>query len=275
MDNIKNFKLDTLFTPSDKMEPEFFPIITDDDPANIDSFSFPEYLPILPLRNMVVFPGVVIPINIGRQSSLKLIKEAFSSDKIIGTLAQRDGAVENPTESDLHQTGTVATILKILEMPDGSTTVIIQGKRRFNALRFVSTEPYFAAQVEALSEAMPQVTDAREFEAIVGSIRDLATRIVKMSPSIPDEAVFAIKNIDNPFFLVNFICANSELKVEVKQDLLTQDNLFKRSIKLLEYLSKELQMLELKVDIQQKVKADLDKQQREFLLNQQIKTIQD
>lgn len=256
------------------MESEFFPIITNDESSNTDKFSFPDLLPILPLRNMVVFPGVVIPINVGREKSLRLIRDAFAKDKIIGTVAQRDHNIEEPQPTDLFKEGTVAQILKILEMPDNSTTVIIQGKRRFNVKEYLSLEPYYTAYVSALDEIMPAEEQSEEFEAIISSIRDMAMKIVKLSPNIPSESVFAIKNIENPFFLLNFICANSEMKVDAKQSLLQERNIFERCIKLLEILTKELQMLELKDDIQQKVKADLDKQQREFLLNQQIKTIQ-
>lgn len=272
---MEEFNLDKILaSDSERGETEFFPIISDEDQNSIEKFDFPELLPILPLRNMVLFPGVVIPISVGRDKSLRLIKEAFKNDKIIGTVAQIDPNVEEPKSDDLNRYGTVASIMKILEMPDNSTTVIIQGKRRFSVKEYLSEEPYFTAYVSALEEVMPMEEQSEEFEALVGTIKDLSMRIIKLSPNIPSEAVFAIKNIDNPFFLINFICANSELKVNVKQSLLEEANLYERSIKLLELLSKEMQMLELKNDIQKKVKSELDQQQREFLLNQQIKTIQ-
>jgi ATP-dependent Lon protease len=275
MDFEKNFNVDKIMgSPNDDSHSEFFPVISDESPENMEKFDMPDLIPILPLRNMVVFPGIVIPISVGREKSLRLVKEAFKKDKIIGTLAQKDLNIEEPGSADLYKTGTVAQILRILEMPDNTTTVIIQGKRRFNVREYLSEDPYFTAYITPLNEQMPADDQSHEFEALTSSIRDLATKIIKLSPNIPSEAVFAIKNIDNPFFLINFICANSEIKIPVKQTLLEEPNMFERSIKLLELLSKELQMLELKEDIQAKVKSELDKQQREFLLNQQIKTIQ-
>ena len=275
MEFMEEFNLDKILaTNSEGSDSEFFPIISDEDQESIDKFKFPELLPILPLRNMVLFPGVVIPITVGRDKSLRVIREAFKNDKTIGTVAQIDPIVDEPKSEDLYRQGTVATILKILEMPDNSTTVIIQGKKRFDVKEYLSEEPYFTAYVAGIDEKMPYEEQSEEFEALVGSIKDLSMKIIKLSPNLPSEAVFAIKNIDNPFFLINFICANSELKTVAKQSLLQESELFERSIKLLELLSKEIQMLELKDDIQRKVKSDLDKQQREFLLNQQIKTIQ-
>ena len=272
---MENFNLDKiLLTENEVDDAEFFPIISDEDQSNIENFKFPELLSILPLRNMVLFPGVVMPINVGRDKSMRLIKEAFKNDKIIGTVSQIDPNIEEPKKEDLNRFGVVASIMKILEMPDNSTTVIIQGKKRFAVKEFLSEEPYFTAYVSGLDEHMPQEEQSEEFEALVGSIKDLSMKIIKLSPNIPSEAVFAIKNIDNPFFLINFICSNSELKVGDKQKLLEEPDLFERSIKLLEFLSKEIQMLELKDDIQRKVKSELDQNQREFLLNQQIKTIQ-
>lgn len=275
MNFTEEFNLDKILAvESEGTEAEFFPIISDDDTESLNKFDVPDLLPILPLRNMVVFPGVVIPINVGRDKSLRLIREAFKNDKIIGTVAQMDATIEEPAKEDLHKTGVVAKILKILEMPDSSTTVIIQGKKRILVRDYLSEDPYFNAYVQPLNEILPGDNQAEEFEALVGSIRDLSTKVIRMSPNLPNEAAFAIKNIDNPFFLINFVCSNSDLKVKAKQSLLEEPSLFERSIKLLEHLSKEVQMLELKEDIQSKVKSELDKQQREFLLNQQIKTIQ-
>ena len=272
---MKEFNLDKILAnEQDNNEGEFFPIITDEDQDSMNKFKFPELLPILPLRNMVLFPGVVMPISVGRNKSLRLIKEAYKNDKIIGTVSQLDPNIEEPKAEDLHRNGTVAVIMKILEMPDNSTTIIIQGKKKFSVREYLSEEPYFTAYVSPNEEKMPLEEQSEKFEALVSSIKDLSQRIIKLSPNIPSEAIFAIKNIDNPFYLINFICANSELKVAAKQSLLEESDLFERSIKLLELLSKEIQMLELKEDIQLKVKSELDKQQREFLLNQQIKTIQ-
>ncbi len=275
MNYMEDFNLDKILSIENEGEnTEFFPILSDEDQSSIENFKFPELLSILPLRNMVLFPGVVMPINVGRNKSMRLIKEAYKNDKIIGTVAQIDPNIEEPKKEDLNRFGVVATIMKILEMPDNSTTVIIQGKKRFAVKEFLSEEPYFTAYVSGLDEQMPVEEQSEEFEALVGSIKDLSMKVIRLSPNIPPEAVFAIKNIDNPFFLINFICANSELKVGAKQKLLEEPNLFERSIKLLELLSKEIQMLELKNDIQKKVKSELDQNQREFLLNQQIKTIQ-
>ncbi len=270
-----DFNLDKILAPeSSDQQGDFFPVITDEDPDSLTNFDVPDLLPILPLRNMVVFPGVVIPINVGRDKSLRLIREAQQKDGIIGTVAQRDPDVEEPKKEDLHQYGTVATILKVLEMPDNSTTVIIQGKKRFHVTEFLTENPYFNAYVTGLNDLMPVAEQTREFDAVTGSIRDLSLRIVKLSQSIPKEAAFAIKNIHNPLFLINFICANSELNVSAKQSLLEESEVFERSLKLLELLSREIQMLELKNDIQLKVKKELDSQQKEYLLNQQIKTLQ-
>lgn len=275
MNNMEDFNLDKIMAnENESSEAEFFPIISDEDQSSLDNFNFPDLLPILPLRNMVLFPGVVMPINVGRDKSMRLIKEAYKNDKIIGTVSQIDPSIEEPKSQDLNRHGVVASIMKILEMPDNSTTVIIQGKKHFEVKEFLSEEPYFTAFVKGLNERMPLEEQSEEFEALVGSIKDLSMKVIKLSPTIPSEAVFAIKNIDNPFFLVNFICANSELKVGAKQKLLEEPDIFERSIKLLELLSKEIQMLELKDDIQKKVKSELDQQQKEFLLNQQIKTIQ-
>ncbi|MDA3890928.1 MAG: endopeptidase La [Salinivirgaceae bacterium] len=272
---MEDFNLDKILASENEGgEAEFFPIISNEDQTSLDNFNFPDLLPILPLRNMVLFPGVVMPINVGRDKSMHLIKEAYKNDKIIGTVAQIDPNIEEPKKEDLNRHGVVASIMKILEMPDNSTTVIIQGKKHFAVKEFLSEEPYFTAYVTGQNEQMPNEDQSEEFEALVGSIKDLSMKVIKLSPNIPSEAVFAIKNIDNPFFLINFICSNSELKVGAKQSLLEEPNVFERSIKLLELLSKEIQMLELKDDIQKKVKSELDTQQREFLLNQQIKTIQ-
>src|SRR3989339_505485 len=241
---MEEFNLDKILaTNSEGSDSEFFPIISDEDQESIDKFKFPELLPILPLRNMVLFPGVVIPITVGRDKSLRVIREAFKNDKTIGTVAQIDPTVDEPKSEDLYRQGTVATILKILEMPDNSTTVIIQGKKRINVKEYLSEEPYFTAYVAGIDEKMPYEEQSEEFEALEGSIKDLSMKIIKLSPNLPSEAVFAIKNIDNPFFLINFICANSELKTVAKQSLLQENELFERSIKLLELLSKETDKL--------------------------------
>ncbi|MFV0379049.1 MAG: endopeptidase La [Mangrovibacterium sp.] len=254
-------------------ESELIPIIVDGDEQELSNFKAPGTLPILPLRNTVLFPGVVIPITVGRTKSLKLIQEVFRGDKLLGTVTQIDGAVENPEPKDLYQVGTVAQILKILEMPDGSTSVIIQGKRRFGIVEYIEEFPYFKAKVDLLEDTNFE-GDTVEFNAIVGSLKDLSVKIAQYSSNVPPEASFAVKNIENSTFLINFICSNTDLKVDEKQSLLEIADLRERGIQAISYLVKEVQMLELKRDIQTKVKLELDQQQREFLLNQQIKTIQ-
>jgi len=253
---------------------DFIPIISDGGNDELIVDDLPDVLPILPLRNTVLFPGVVLPISVGRHKSLKLVREVYKNGGIFGTIAQLDPDVDDPTAKDLYKVGTIAKVLKILEMPDGSTTVIIQGKQRYKILDVLGEEPYHTAKVELLSEAQP-IDNSPEFLAIVESLKDIAIKIAKNSTNIPPEATFAVKNIENPSFLINFICSNAELKVENKQGLLEQDNLRERGIQAISYLVKELQVVELKKDIQTKVKTDIDQQQREYLLNQQIKTIQD
>ena len=270
----KDFDIEDIMSSDEQNQrPEFIPILTDGEPSN-SKFEVPETLPILPLRNMVVFPGVMIPISVGREKSLKLIRQVYQGNKIVGAIAQRDSGIEEPKASDLYEYGTVIQIVRILEMPDNSTTVIAQGKRRFKVDEYLSDEPFFTAKIEAIDEIMPEKEQLSEFEAVTGSIRDLAMRIVHLTPNMPREADFAIRNIENKFFMLNFVCANSSISTETKQALLEESDIFKRSIKLLELLSREIQMIELKEDIQAKVKTELNKQQREFLLNQQIKTIQ-
>jgi len=257
--------------PSD--DTDLIPIMADGDESEFETFKAPEVLPILPLRNTVLFPGVVIPITVGRQKSLKLIQDASRNDKFLGTVTQIDGSVDDPEEKDLYKIGTVAQILKILEMPDGSTSVIIQGKRRFEVAEYQEEFPYFKARVTLLDEVTTG-TNTVEFQAIVGSLKDLSVKIAQYASNVPPEATFAVKNIENSTFLINFICSNSDLKVEEKQNLLEMSDIRERGIQVMSFLVREVQMLDLKRDIQSKVKFELDQQQREFLLNQQIKTIQ-
>jgi ATP-dependent Lon protease len=263
-----------LITSSGDEESDFIPLISDEDEDVLDQSDVPELLPVLPLRNTVLFPGVVIPITVGREKSIRLIREYYKKNKIIGTIAQNDPDIDDPQIEDLFQIGTVAQIIKILEMPDETTSIIIQGKKRFQVDSFVSEEPYFVAKTTALSDVKPESKD-REYEAIVGSLKDLSLRIIKLSSNIPPEASFAVKNIESSSFLINFICSNSDVELKDKQKLLQESNLKTRGTRLLEHLSKEIQLLELKHDIQSKVKTDLDQQQREFMLHQQMKTIQD
>ncbi|MGE0087911.1 MAG: endopeptidase La [Bacteroidales bacterium] len=254
---------------------EFIPLISDDeDDVNLQKSDIPGELPILPLRNTVLFPGVILPITVGREKSIRLVNEIYRGNKIIGTVAQINPQINEPEENDFYKTGTVAHILKVLEMPDGSTSVIIQGKQRFKINQILQSEPYHKAKVTLLKDKT-LIDKNREFEAIVGSLKDTSLRIIKLSSNIPPEASFAVKNIENPKFLINFICSNSDIDLKNKQALLEMSNLKDRASKLLEFLTREIQLLELKNDIQSKVKNDLDRQQREYLLHQQMKTIQD
>ncbi len=255
-------------------EPDLIPLLSVEDEEQINAEAIPEVLSILPLRNTVLFPGVVIPITVGRDKSIKLIKDAYKADKIIGVVSQKDIGVEDPTFEDLNKTGTVAHILKMLQMPDGNTTVIIQGKKRFQLVEMVQNEPYVKARIKPFQDKQPPVKD-KEFTALVDSLKDISLQIIRQSPQIPSEAGFAIKNIESPSFLVNFISSNMNVEVNLKQQMLEIADLKSRATKVLEYLTKELQMLELKNQIQSKVKVDLDKQQREYFLNQQLKTIQE
>lgn len=252
---------------------EFIPLMTNEDEENMRNENIPEELSLLPLRNNVLFPGVVIPITVGRDKSIKLIQDAYAKDKIIGVVSQKNQEAEDPQKNDLNGIGTVARILRLLKMPDGSTTVIIQGKRRFKIEEFVLSNPYYRARVTALPELRPDNSDKNE--ALFKTLKEMALNIIKESPHIPSEAGFAIKNIDSPIFMVNFISSNMQASVDEKQEMLEIDDIVSRSEKLLGYLSRELQLLEMKNEIQNKVRTDLDKQQREYFLHQQIKTIQD
>ena len=253
---------------------DLIPLMTPEDEAEINKEDVPEVLPILPLRNTVLFPGVVIPITAGRDKSIQLIKEANLGNKIIGVVAQKNEAIEDPNINDIHKIGTVARILRVLKMPDGNTTVIIQGKKRFEIESFVQEKPYLQAIAKERPEDRSNEKDP-EFEAIVDSIKDMAVQIIKENPSIPTEATFAIKNIESHPFLINFVSSNMNLKVEEKQELLQIDNLKERALLTLKKMDIELQRLELRNDIQSKTRSDMDQQQREYYLHQQLKTIQE
>lgn len=253
---------------------DFLPIMGDEKELLNDNMQIPDTLPILPLRNTVLFPGVIIPINIGRDKSLKLIKDSYRQSALIGVVAQKDTNTENPDINDLYQIGTVASILKIPEMPDGTTTAIIQGKRRFLLEDILYDDPYHVGKISLKKEEGVPKNDP-EYNAIAESLKDMASKIVKYSSHIPNEAGFALKNIESMLFLINFISSNTDVDYQNKQELLEIDNLKQRAIKLLEILSKQVSLLELKNDIQKKVKMDIDKQQREYFLHQQMKTIQD
>jgi ATP-dependent Lon protease len=255
-------------------ESDFFPLLSQEDEDKIDKEKTPKTLPILPLRNTVLFPGVIIPITIGRDRSIKLIKDTYKGNRTIGVLAQKDPNIETPEKEDLNSIGTVAHILKMLRMPDGNITAIIQGRKRFEIEGFVQIEPYFKAKVNRLDEKKPENND-KEFGALVDSVKDLALQIIEESPNIPSEATLAIKNIESPSFVINFVASNMNISLSEKQILLEEVDLKVRASNALGFLTKELQMLEMKNEIQSKVRTDLDKQQREYFLHQQMKAIQE
>ena len=255
-------------------ETEFIPLLSTEDEEQMNAEEVPETLPILPLRNTVLFPGVVIPITVGRDKSIRLIKDYYKGNRIIGAVAQKDVDIEDPSFKDLNEIGTIAYIIKLLQMPDGSTTAIIQGKKRFRILEMLQDDPYFIARVNQFDKVKPLVRD-KKFNALISSVKDLAIQIINLSPSLPSDSVFAIRNIESPVFLVNFISSNLNISLEEKQKLLAIDDLIERANMVLGLLTRELQIIELKNQIQSKVKIDLDKQQRDYLLNQQLKTIQE
>ncbi|MFH1320553.1 MAG: endopeptidase La [Bacteroidota bacterium] len=269
---MKNFD-DILFGNLDDAA-EFIPILSTEDEMQLSSEKIPDIISILPLRNTVLFPGVVIPITIGRDKSIKLIDDAYGSSKIIGVVAQKSDKDEDPKFEQMNSIGTVAYIIKILRMPDGTTTVIIQGKKRFKVEKLTQTEPYLKARIKTFAENQTIPKDEK-FQALVASLKDLAIQIIKRSPQIPSEAAFAVKNIENPSFLINFTSSNMNASVAEKQQMLEVEDLQERANMLLGYLTKELQMLELKNDIQSKVMHGIDKQQKEYFLHQQMKQIQD
>ena len=272
MSNI--FNLNSIsFDPIDE-ESELIPLMTSDDEEAISKESIPETLPILPLRNTVLFPGVVIPITATRDKSVKLIKHANSGDKLIGVVSQKDSSVSEPTFSDINKIGTVAKILRVLQMPDGNLTIIIQGKKRFQIKNIVSEDPFILSSVDEIKEFNPEKDD-KEFIATIDSIKDLSLKIINDNPNIPTEASFAIKNIHSNSFLVNFVSSNMNISISDKYKILEIDNLQQRALCCLKFMNIEFQKLSLKNDIQSRVRTDLDQQQREYYLNQQLKTIQE
>ncbi len=253
---------------------ELIPLMTPEDEEAINNEELPESLPILPLRNTVLFPGVVIPISAGRDTSIKLIDEANKGGKVIGVVAQKDEEVENPGEDDIHKVGVVARILRVLKMPDGNVTVIIQGKKRFEVDEVTQVEPYMKATIKEYVEVRPEAGD-QGFKAVIDSIKELSLKIIQDSPNIPSEASFAIKNIQSDSFLINFVSSNMNLSVAEKQELLNINDLHMRALETLKFMDMERQKLELKNDIQNKVQNDMSQQQREYFLHQQMKTIQE
>jgi ATP-dependent Lon protease len=266
--------LDSLSFQEFQDDAEFIPLMSAEDEEEMNNEELPEILPILPLRNTVLFPGVVVPITAGRDKSIKLIQETNKEGKIIGVVSQKEEGEEEPGIEDINKIGTVAKILKVLKMPDGNTTVIIQGKKRFQVSEVITTEPYLTATVRPVSEARP-AKDNVEFQAIVESIKEKSLAIIKDSPNIPSDASFAIKNIESPSFLINFVSSNLNILVAEKQKLLQINDLQERALETLRYMDLELQKLSLRNDIQSKVHNDINKQQREYFLHQQMKTIQE
>ncbi|MDX2002519.1 MAG: endopeptidase La [Chitinophagales bacterium] len=259
--------------PFGEEDVEFLPMMSIEDDEDQNKDNFPTQLPLLPLRNTVLYPGVVIPITVGRDKSIKAVKEAHKKDKLIGVVAQRDSNVEDPESKDLFQIGTLARIIKMLKMPDGSSTVIIQGRQRLKVNEIKSEDPYILATISPLSDI--EAVNEKEFDATISSIKELSAQIIRMSPNIPSEASIVLKNIDNPTFLMHFISSNLNNDIQDKQVILETDDLAVRAQMVLGFLHNELQLLELKNKIQSKVKTDIEKQQKDYFLHQQLKTIQE
>ena len=256
-------------------EMEFMPIIplNEDSAEDNDLLGIPDELPILPLRNTVLFPGVVLPITVGRDKSIKAVTDAYKGDKLIGVIAQKDSTIEEPTVSDLEEIGTVAKIAKLIKMPDGGTTVIIQGRKRFKVDEITSEDPYFKAKIIVQEEEV--LKNDSDFDAMVGSIKDLAAQIIAISPNLPSEAGIILKNIENPSFLIHFVSSNLSSDLKDKQRLLVINNIKARAELLMNLMQTELQYTELKNKVTNKTRAELDKQQREYFLQQQMKAIKE
>ncbi|NNE29565.1 MAG: endopeptidase La [Saprospiraceae bacterium] len=256
-------------------EGEFMPLfsIDEEEEEPKDGADMPEVLPLLALKNTVLFPGIIIPITVGRAKSLSAIQAAYDNNRLIGVVSQRDSKIENPEVEDLFKVGTVARILKLLKLPDGSATAILQGRSRFELVKFTKTDPYLEAGIQILKEVAP--TDNMEFEALISTVKDRAKNIIELSPNIPSEAVVMLKNINKDPFLLNFISSNLGIKVEAKQKVLEVNALSKKARIILDHMDHELQMLQLKDQIENKVRGDIEKQQRDYFLNQQLKTIQE
>ena len=266
--------IDNLSLQDIESDADLIPLMTTEDEEALENEALPNTVPILPLKNTVLFPGVVIPITAGRDKSIKLIKDANKADKIIGVVAQRNEEVENPGAQDIHEMGTVAQILRVLKMPDGNTTIIIQGKKRFKIKSILEEQPYLKAEIESVKDEHPSKED-KEFLATIDSIKDLALQIIQENPNIPTEAAFAIKNIQTPSFLINFVASNMNVSVKEKQKILTEVSLHQRALVCLKHMNEEYQKLALKNDIQSRVRSEMDTQQREYYLHQQMKTIQE
>jgi ATP-dependent Lon protease len=254
---------------------DYIPIFPDDNMTNVDNKDLPKQLALLPLRNAVLFPGMVMPITVSRQKSIRLIREVHSGDQLLGAITQRDAKIDNPQAEDLQTIGTIAKILKIIEMPEGAITAILQGVRRFEITRMVADDPYFVAAIKVRKDILPKLPD-ENYDALIGSIRDASLHVIKLSPHLPQEVEYAIKNMDNRHFLIHFVASSLELDTSLdKQLLLEEDNMIVRATKLLELLNKQIDLLKIRNDIQQKVHSEISQQQREYYLHNQLKTIKD
>ncbi|MBX3253774.1 MAG: endopeptidase La [Chitinophagaceae bacterium] len=268
-------RTDLYLKPEDEME--FMPIIplNEEDSESPDESSIPTDLPLLPLRNTVLFPGVVLPITVGRDRSIKAVNDAYKTDKLVGVVAQKDSTIEDPSINDLENTGTAAKIIKLIKMPDGGTTIIIQGKKRFSINTITAEDPYFRASIQLLEEEKINIEDDQHFAATVSSIKDLAGQIILLSPNMPSEASVILKNIENPSFLIHFVSSNVNSDLKEKQELLEINDIKIRAEKLMHILNRELQFAELKNQLTTKTKTELDKQQKEYFLQQQLKSIKE
>ena len=255
---------------------EFIPLFSfnEQDMEGDKDMVVDDIIPILPLRNTVLFPGVVIPITVGRDKSIQAVKAAYNKDKLIGVVSQKDGNIEDPTPGDLCSIGTVAKIIKMIKMQDGGTTIIIQGKKRFELLEMKEEDPFFKASIKVLVEEKVGKED-QNFQAYLSNIKDLATQIIQLSPNFPSEAAMILKNIENPLFLINFVSSNLNVEIVNKQGLLEENNISLKAEKLIQYLQQELQFVELKNKVANKTRTEIDKQQRDYFLQQQLKSIKD
>ena len=272
----QRFKIQTAFEDQNEGFDDFeqaIPLMSEEEEKKLTESEIPDELPILPLKNTVLFPGVVVPITVGRDRSLALVKEAYETDKTIGVVTQKDESVEDPDPKDLYKFGTVAQILKLIKMPDGSKSIVIQGKSVFNVEEFTQDEPFFKGIVKQVKQEMD--LSGVELDASIRSIKETASKIVNLSPNIPSEASIAINNISSPSFLLNFISSNLQVSISDKQELLEIRTFSERLEKVMEHLNKELQVLNLSEEIRTKVKTDIDDQQRDFYLRQQMKAIQE
>jgi len=271
-DSKNNYIEETLYLDMLGSDSEIIPLFSEEDDGDLKKIEVPDSLPILPLKNAILFPGIVMPITVGREKSIQLIREYNATTKIIGTATQKNPQIEDPSRADIYNIGTLAQIVKILEMPDGSTTVVLQGLSRVEIKEEIQTVPYLFCKTDPRIDIKSDVD--KEFEAILGTLKDMALKIIKLSANIPKETTFAIKNISNPLFLVNFIGAHSDFEIEQKLELLQLDVLKERATLLLKFLAQQIQMLEIKNDILMKTRKDIDQQQKDFFLHQQMKTIQ-